>query len=157
MFTLTEIKKEIKNNPICLIYHIKSKKYKIVVKADKKSEAKNELIKLINKKKIKNDGYFLLLKLTFHTGTSFGQGGVLSAVLSAYGIENGILKNVNNIDNKDFWQVGLNMVGPVWFKKKWLEDFGWSYKYLDNIIEKLIMGKAKINKIGATIYNVEFR
>jgi hypothetical protein len=156
MSTISEIKKEIKSKPICFVYQIKSKKFKLVIKADKKSEAKKDLLNLINKKKIKPDDYFILMKLTFHSGTRFGQAGVLAAVLSVYKVEDGILKNMMNVKDEKYDYVGRNMIGPVWFKKYWLEENGWSYKYLDNIVNRLITGKANIIKIAPTSYNAEF-
>jgi hypothetical protein len=156
MNKLNEIKKEIKNKPICFVYQIKSKKFKLVVNANKKSEAKYNLLELINQRKIKTGDYFILMKLTIHPGTQIGQGGVLAAVLSVYKVEDGILKNMMNVKDEKYDYVGRNMICPVWFKKYWLEENGWSYKYLDNIIDKLITEKVVIKKIAPTAYNVNF-
>lgn len=76
MHNIDEIKKNIKDNLRTFIYYIDAKKnINMIIKANGKKEAKNKLIELINNHKVKTDGYFLLLKITFHTGTVWWKGG----------------------------------------------------------------------------------
>lgn len=48
----------------------------------------------------------------------------------------------------------LNRILFVWFDKLFLEKKGWDYKYIDNIIKKLIKGTFVL--IQKTIYHVKF-
>lgn len=157
MPNIIEIKKNIKENPRTFVYSVSpSKKIKMIIKTDGKKEAKDKLIKMINKKKVKTDGYFMLLKITSHTGTKWGQGGPIAVIIDLYYIYDNKLKNVNSPPALKFKKEGGVMTGAVWFTKLFLETHGWNYNYLDNIISRLVNGKSILEKLATIKYNVEF-
>jgi hypothetical protein len=154
MFDYQEIKKNIKSEKVCFVYEINlnNNKFALILKSNNKSGAKNKLRQITPKNS--NDYFYIILKLTFHTGTKFGQGGVIAAVLSSYLLENNVLKNILNINDKKYNYIKDNIIGPVWFTKNFIEKNGWNYNYLDNIIQKLI--SKKVNIKGVTLYHVKF-
>ena len=44
----------------------------------------------------------------------------------------------------------------VWFKRKYLEEFGWKDSYLEKIISKLLANKVKLYPLVTNIFNVDF-
>lgn len=152
MFDLTIIKKEIKQNPLCYVYKISKNKYKLIMKTDGKNEAKEKI-----EGKYKT-GYFIITKIVFHTGIKFGQKGPISVVFNAYGfIDNSLkLKNLSQTQIHEPYQKEIrdNMIGPVWFDKTFLEKKGWNYNYINNIVEKLVIGNKSIKPLNT--YHVHF-
>ena len=84
------------------------------------------------------------------------QGGPLSAIFTAYAIDNNKLTNTMEIKNYKYKQHHKFIVGPVWFGKKYLEEFGFNYEYLDNIVDKLVSGKVKLNTMITNDYHPKF-
>jgi hypothetical protein len=149
MYNYNEIRNTIKANPICFVYKVNPKKeFELIIKSNKKSDAKKQLKK---KYKETDDSFYLIIKLSFHKGTGFLQGGPLKAAVSVYKFKDGKLSNQGN--NKVYSSMG----GPVWFGKEFLEKYNWNAKYLDTIIKKVINGKVKLCLIANTSYEVYFK
>ena len=148
MYNYDELKKELRNKNRAFVYHINPKKdVSLIIKAKDKKEAKSKLQNKLKKKK-EMPGYFLFLRITFHTGTKFAQGGKLAVLVTPYQyINNKLVKNTS----KDFFF----LTGPVWFGDGFLEEEGWSYEYLDNIVKLLAKGKVKLSG-GIFRYAVSF-
>ena len=154
MFDIQIIKSNIKSEPVCFLYKISTKNdYKLIINSDGKNEAK-QLLKEKYEKKTNVKDYFILCKLTFHTGTKHGQGGPIAANFSVYTIEDGIVKNIIKSNDDNLTKLGNNMIGTIWFTKKFLEEKNWNKNYLNNIIEKLITNKAKITKLVVNKYHM---
>jgi len=148
MFKYEDIRDELKKYKY-IIYIIKNNKYELVLKF---VGTKNELVKKIGKKyKNIGDSYFICFKFGFHTGTKPLQGGPLSVTISTFIFVNDELKNGFTYDKK-FKQAS----GKVWFQRKFLERNGWSDKYLETMITKLITGKVILMPLVVNMYNVEF-
>jgi hypothetical protein len=145
MYNYEDIRDELKKYKY-VIYNIKNNKFEQGIKFKGK---KSELIEKLEKKK--NVDFYVCFKFGFHTGTKPLQGGPLSITISTFLFINNELKNGFTHDNKC-----KQFNGKVWFQKKYLEKFGWSDKYLETIITKLINNKAKINPLVVNMYNVEF-
>jgi hypothetical protein len=157
MYKIDEIKKSIKDNLRTFIYYIDAKKnINMIIKANGKNEAKNKLIELINNHKVKTDGYFMLLKITSHTGTKWGHGGLIVVLIDLYYVHDYILKNVNVPPALKYKKEGSVMTGAVWFTKYFLETKGWNYEYIDNIVNRLTSGKSILEKLLTTEYHVKF-
>lgn len=156
MYKIDEIKKSIKENLRTFIYYVDAKKnINMIIKANGKNEAKNKLIELINNHKVKTDGYFLLLKITSHTGTKWGHGGPIVVLIDLYYVYDYLLKNVN-VPPSLKYKKGCVMTGAVWFTKYFLENKGWKYEYIDNIVNRLVSGKSILEKLLTTEYHVKF-
>ena len=154
-----KIKEEIKNNPVCFLYLVKpDNKFKIIIKGDRQSEVKEKLVEIYNDNpnKFGPDDYFILAKLTFHTGQKLAQGGPLSVIFHHYAVDNNTLKNTMYIKNYKYKKLHSVIGGTVWFSKKWLEEFGWSYEYIDNLINRLITGKETLNLMITNNYHPKF-
>lgn len=157
MHNIDEIKKNIKDNLRTFIYYIDAKKnINMIIKANGKKEAKNKLIELINNHKVKTDGYFLLLKITFHTVTVWWKGGPIGISIDLYYVDDNLLKNINRTTNNKYYDEGRTMTGVVWFTKYFLENKGWNNDYLDNIVNRLVNGKSILEKLLVTEYHVKF-
>ena len=149
MYDYTDIRANIKSNPICFVFKInKNKEFDLIIKSDGKSEAKKILKK---KESYKENIFYLIIKLTFHKGTGWLQGGSLKAGVSAYKFNDDKLTNLGN--SKPY----SKMVGPVWFSKEFLEKNNWNNKYLDIIVKKLVNGKVQLSLISEKNYEVYFK
>jgi hypothetical protein len=149
MYDYTDIRANIKSNPICFVFKInKNKEFDLIIKSDGKSEAKKILKK---KESYKENIFYLIIKLTFHKGTGWLQGGSLKAGVSAYKFNDDKLTNLGN--SKPY----SKMVGPVWFSKDFLEKNNWNNKYLDIIVKKLVNGKVQLSLISEKNYEVYFK
>lgn len=139
MHIYENIRDKLKKNKY-IIYLVKNNNFKLILKH---SGTKKELIDiLVNKyKKEFHNNHFICYKFSFHTGTKPLQGGPLSVSISS-------LKN-EIVNNK-------NIHGKVWFQRKYLEKFGWSDLYLDNMTKKLITGKVDLLPLVVNMYNVYF-
>jgi len=149
MYEYNNIRNTIKANPVCFVYKINQKKeFDLIIKSNKKSDAKNQL-----KKKFKqsDNSFYLIIKLSFHKGTGFLQGGPLKAAVSVYKFKDDKLSNQGN--NKPYSKIA----GPVWFGKEFLEKYNWNNKYLDTIVKKLVNGKVELSLIANTSYEVYFK
>jgi hypothetical protein len=154
MFKLTEIKDEIKSKPLSWVYKITSPNdYKLVFKTNGKNESKNKIKEKYGNKKLDHSIYFIVCKITFHSGTKFAQGGPVAANFDVYAFIDGKLTNILN-DSSNKYKHVENIKGVVWFDKLFLEKRGWDYKYVDNIIEKLIKGNFVL--MQKTVYHVKF-
>ena len=148
MYDYNDIRTNIKSNPICFVFKInKNKEFDLIIKSDSKSEAK----KILKKKASEEDVFYLIIKLTFHKGTGWLQGGSLKAGISAYKFNDDKLTNLGN--TKPY----SKMVGPVWFGKEFLEKNNWNNKYLDVIVKKLVNGKVQLSLISEKNYEVYFK
>jgi hypothetical protein len=149
MYDYTDIRANIKSNPICFVFKInKNKEFDLIIKSDGKSEAKKILKK---KESYKENIFYLIIKLTFHKGTGWLQGGPLKAGVSVYKFNDDKLTNLGN--TKPY----SKMVGPVWFSKEFLEKNNWNNKYLDIIVKKLVNGKVQLSLISEKNYEVYFK
>ena len=154
MFKLSEIKEQIKSNPISWVYKITSANdYKLVFKTNGKNEAKQKIKEIYGDKKLDDSTYFIICKITFHSGTKFAQGGPIATNFDAYVFDDNKLINVMKIESNAYTKLE-NIKGIVWFDKLFLEKKGWDYKYIDNIIKKLIKGNFTL--IQKTVYHVKF-
>jgi hypothetical protein len=156
MYIYNNIRDELKSNPVCFIYKInQNNDFVLINKANSKRESK-EILKNVS---INKDKYFfIIIKLTFHRGPndssskmSFLQPGKVKANLYTYKFINNVLTNIADIKPYSY------MSGPIWFSKAFLEKYNWSYKYLDNIIKKVIDQKVKLSLISATLYEVNIK
>ena len=153
MYKLTEIKEQIKKKPICYVYKISSPTdFKLVFKTDGKNESKQKIKEKYGNKQLNETDYFIIVKITFHTGTKFYQGGPIAANFDAYTFINKKLINIKKTDIKNFMLIQKNIIGIVWFDKTFIEKKGWTNNYLDNIIQKLIKGKTKLDI--RTVYHI---
>ena len=149
MYDYTDIRANIKSNPICFVFKInKNKEFDLIIKSDGKSEAKKILKK---KESYKENIFYLIIKLTFHKGTGWLQGGPLKAGVSVYKFNDDKLTNLGN--TKPY----SKMAGPVWFSKEFLEKNNWNHKYLDIIVKKLVNGKVQLSLISEKNYEVYFK
>lgn len=154
MFKLSDIKNQIQSNPLSWVYKITSPNdYKLVFKTNGKNESKNKIKEKYGNKKLENTTYFIVCKLTFHSGTKFAQGGPIAANFDVYAFVDNKLENIMNVSSNKFKQME-NIKGIVWFDKLYLEKKGWDYKYVDNIIKKLIKGNIVL--MQKTVYHVKF-
>ena len=144
MYNYIDIRDNIKLNPICFIYKINKKEFKLIINTNGKKDAKDKIYKT---KDYNEDYYYIIIKLTFHTNDML----YLKASLDIYKFNNNIFKNMGNTSPYH------NMSGPVWFSKKFLEKYNWNNKYLDNIVKKVINGKVELSLIGTTKYEIEFK
>lgn len=134
---------------VYIVFKNKSIKYAFRFNGNRK-----ELIKEITKQYLnKNEEgmFFVIFKFSFHTGTKVLQGGPLALTLST----------LIFIDNELVNGYSHNPLCPrfmykVWFQKKYLIDNGWDDKYLNNIIKKLLDGKAKLYPGLTNLYNINF-
>jgi len=139
MFNYEDIRNELKKNKY-VIYKVKNNKFIFELKFN---GTKSELIEELGKK-IKNFDYFICFKFGFHTGTKPLQGGPLSVTISTFDF----------IENK--FKNGKQINGKIWFQKKYLEKFGWKDNYLNEILNKLLSGKVKLNPLVVNMFNVYF-
>jgi hypothetical protein len=139
MFNYEDIRNELKKNKY-VIYKVKNNKFTFELKFN---GTKSELIKELDKK-IKSFDYFICFKFGFHTGTKPLQGGPLSVTISTFDF----------IENK--FKNGKQINGKIWFQKKYLEKFGWKDNYLNEILNKLLSGKVKLNPLVVNMFNVYF-
>jgi hypothetical protein len=151
MYNLGDVKKSIKSKPRCFIYKVApDNNFKLIGKTDGKNEAK-ELIK----SNYNDDKYFFIVaKIVFHTSTKFGQKGPVSVNFDIYAFINNKLSNLRDTTNKKFINIRDNMVGPVWFDKKYLESKGWNKKYIEIIIKKLVSGEKGI--VPMNVFHINF-
>lgn len=153
MFNLTDIKEQLRLKPICFVYRIKSPSdFELVFKTFGKNDSKKKIKEKYGNKK-NNGDYFIISKITFHTGTKFSQGGPIALNLDVYVFDENKLVNVMKVPHDRFKNLE-KIKGVVWFDKVFLEKKGWDYKYIDNIIKKLIKGNFQL--VQRTIYHVKF-
>jgi hypothetical protein len=142
MYNYENIKEELKKRKYN-VFLIKDNHYKLILTFTGK---KKELIDIL-KKQYKNDfddNYFIIYKFSFHTGLQPLQGGPLAVKIST--IKNDFIRTHKN----------KNIIGRVWFQKKFLEKNGWDDSYFDNMTKKLISGKVKLLPLIVNMYNVKF-
>ena len=157
MFRLSDIKEQIKTKPISFVYKVSSPTdFKLIFKTNGKNESKQKIKEKYFNKKLDESTYFIICKITFHSGKKFSQGGPIAANFDVYALENNKpnkLVNIMKAESNKFTHLE-NIKGIVWFDKLFLEKKGWDYKYIDNIIKKLIKGKLVL--IQRTLYHVKF-
>ncbi len=156
MFELAEIKEQIKAKNICWTWKVSSRTdYKLILKTDGKNEAYKQIkAKYTEPEKLDPDVYFLIGKITFHSGKKINQGGPVALNLNVVAFSDGKLSNIIKLTDLKFDSIKKTQIGIVWFDKIHLEKKGWSNKYLDNIVKKLI--KRKTNIKPRMIYHGEF-
>lgn len=134
---------------VYIIFKNKSFKFAFKFNGDKK-ELKNELK---NQYLNKNEDlmFFVIFRFTFHTGTKPLQGGPLAIKLSTL-----IFIDDELVNGYTHNPLCRRFNYQVWFQRKYLTTNGWSDKYFDNIIKKLLDGKAKIYPLLTNMYNVDF-
>jgi hypothetical protein len=156
MFELAEIKEQIKKKNVCWGWKVSGPTdYKLILKTNGKNEAYKQIkAKYTEPKKMDPDVYFIIGKITFHSGKKFGQAGPIAFNLDVVAFSDGKLFNVIKSSNTKYTHL-KKLKGVIWFDKIYLEKNGWSNNYLDNIIKKLIKGN--INIMQRMIYHVKFK
>lgn len=156
MFELAEIKEQIKAKNICWVWKVSSQTdYKLILSTDGKNLAYKQIkAKYTEPEKLEPNVYFLIGKITFHSGKKFGQAGPIAFNLNVVTFSNGKLFNVIKSSDPKYSHL-KNLKGVIWFDKTYLEKNGWSDNYLDNIIKKLIKGN--INVMQRMVYHVKFK
>lgn len=150
-FNYNDIRSELKQKPRHLLFEIKpDKKFQLIKTGNTKTEVKNFLKTY---KKINDKNFYMLLSLSFHSGSKSSQGGPLMIMVKIYRLIDGKIKNIIR-ENKKYPE--NEMTGAIWFGKKFLEKKGWKDEYIENIIEKLIHKKTKIIVFGKSIYEIDF-
>jgi hypothetical protein len=159
MNKLEDIKNKIKKTKVCFTYKISSStNYKLIFKSDGKNEAYNQIKeKYLEPEKLSESTYFIIGKITFHSGTKFAQGGPIALNLNVVAFDGKKLVNViksqsSTMDTK--FSKLKQLKGVIWFDKTFLEKKGWDNKYIEKIIGKLIKEKTTI--VQRMIYHVEF-
>ena len=142
MHDYNEIRKELKSKPRTYIFTYEGK---YLFNSDDKKDTKSKL------KKYDEGQVFFFIKLSFHTGIKWLQGGTLKTDVSVFKLKDGRLENQGN--NKPY----SRMSGPVWFSKTFLEKYGWNNNYFDKIIKKLVSDKLHLSLISATTYEVSVK
>lgn len=149
-YIYSEIRDELKKKPRHALYRVNpNKEFKLIAQGDSKTEVKNELKKM----KINEDDFFMLLSMSFHSGSKSDQGGPLLIMIKVYRSIDGKIKNIIR-EMKKYPE--SEMTGGIWFGKKFLEKKGWKNNYIENIIEKLIYRKTKIIVYGKSLYEIDF-
>ena len=160
MNNIEDIKKYIKEMGTTLLYKVnqKDKTYMLIDKGNGKKELTNKLINLLSSNKIEytEDDYFVITKLTFHSGDKLGEGGVIACLITNYAVYNGKLTNTMDIPNYKYKKLHKDASGSVWFGEKYLEKFGFTYEYVNNIINKISNGNIKLNKLIPNDYYPNF-
>lgn len=156
MFELAEIKEQIKAKNICWTWKISSPTdWKLILKTNGKNEAYKQIkAKYKEPEKLDSNVYFLIGKITFHSGKKFAQAGPIAFNLNVVTFSNGKLLNVINSAETKYSHL-KKLKGVIWFDKTYLEKNGWSNNYLTNIIKKLIKGD--INIMQRMVYHVKFK
>ena len=150
MHNYENIRDELKKNKY-VIYIIVNNKIDIAFKF---SGNKNELKEKITKKYLKKNKpniFFVCFKFNFHTGTKPLQGGPLAVTLSSF-----LFINDKLVDGYKHNDICKKFMYQVWFKRKYLEEFGWKDSYLEKIISKLLANKVKLYPLVTNIFNVDF-
>jgi hypothetical protein len=147
-YTLKEIKKQIKEKESKNYwFRITNKGSVLIAKGKTKKETKNIVKDKIKNKPKKYDNQILrYLHIKFIKEDKGVNSGSILVQVNNYQVINNKIKNIY-ISGKQ---------GPVYFKKKWLNYWGWNKKYLVKISENLRKNKSEINAIGVNIYEVEF-
>ena len=155
MFELDKIKGQIKAKQVCWTWKISSPKdWVLVARSDGKNQAYAELkAKYTEPEKMDPNVYFIIGKITFHSGKKLGQAGPIALNLNVVAFIDGKLTNVVKTSNPKYDHL-KNLKGVIWFDKTYLEKNGWSNGYLDNIIKKLIKGNIVL--MQRMIYHVKF-
>jgi len=156
MVKLEDIKTQIKKTQVCFTYKISSPNdYKLIFKSDGKNQAYSQIKeKYIEPEKLPESTYFIIGKITFHTGKKFYQGGPIALNLNVVAFINNKLVNLKKTKEDKFNLIRKNQIGIVWFDKQFIEKNGWKNKYIDNVIEKLITNKVKLDI--RTLYHSNF-
>ncbi len=156
MFELAEIKEQIKKKNVCWVWKVSGPTdYKLILKTNGKNEAYKQIkTKYTELEKLDPNVYFIIGKITFHSGEKFGQAGPIAFNLNVVAFSDGKLFNVIKSSNQKYTHL-KKLKGVIWFDKTYLEKNGWSNNYLDNIIKKLIKGN--INIMQRMIYHVKFK
>jgi hypothetical protein len=115
-----ELKQEIKESGNIIYWY--DKNGKILLVDTNKSSSKKKINKL------DYNGMLYRLVITFHSGTKYGQGGVLAVNCRTFNKETS-----NKITKVKGYKNGI-----IWFTREWLERRGWNEKYLMIIVKKLI-------------------
>lgn len=148
MYNLSDVKKNIKSKPRCFVYKVsKNNNFKLVSETDGKNNATNFI-----KANYNDDKYFFIVaKIVFHTASKIGQAGPIAIHFDLYKFINNKLVNLK-YEDKDY---DLHrMKGAVWFSLKFIEKKGWSNKYIEKIISKLLNSNMVL--MHSTLYHVEF-
>ena len=138
-----KIKEKIKNGDQYFLFNLKPEKPYLLVKAKTKSECKTELKKKVIKNPEKyRDSNCILLSFKFQVPDNRFTVGDL-------------LVNVQRIKiTKDLKLDGeKKAVDYVYFKKDYLEEEGWNYNYLRNIIYLIKLRKITFFAFGQPGYN----
>ena len=146
MYNLCDVKKSIKSNPRCFIYRVlPNNNFNLIGETNGKNDAKE----FISSNYDDDKEFFIVAKIVFHTAKKFGQAGPFAVHFDLYKITNNKLVNLKYEKSK------LNrMKGAIWFSLKFIEKKGWSNKYIDNIISKLL--NSNIVLMPEMLYHVEF-
>ena len=96
MNKLEEIKNQIKKSQVCFTYKISSpKEFKLVFKSDGKNQAYKQIKEKYNEpEKLPDSTYFIIGKITFHSGKKFYQGGPIALNLNVVAFINNKLVNL---------------------------------------------------------------
>jgi hypothetical protein len=150
MFDFEDVKQDIKSKPFCFVYQVKDiNNFKLIAETTGKNESR-EIIKNANN----HNGFFIVAKITFHTGKRFGQAGPIAVNLDVYKFVDNKLMNIGRDDIDNNYPEINRIKGIVWFDKYFIEKKGWSRKYIDNIIKKLLNSNIKL--MQKMLYKIYF-
>jgi hypothetical protein len=149
-YNIEILKDKIKDDYKYYTYKIENKNIKLIFKSLSINDTKDE----IKEKYLDNsNNWFIVCKISTHRGIGFNQGGPVCLTSNIYIINNNKLINPVR-HNNDEYEKYYYMTGQIWFTEKYLEKNGWTIEYINDIVNKLVLGKKKISKKETTIYSL---